>query len=226
MAAWAVRTLRHNASVDALLTLPQAATFLAAAILIALAPGPDNLMVLSIGMARGRRSGLAFGLGCALGCLNHTLLASLGISALIAASPPAFAALKIAGGLYLVWLGIQAIRNARAVASSPAGEAPKETPRKLFVKGLVANAINPKVILYFLAFLPQFVDSLRGYVPWQIAQLGLLFTLVAVVVFSAIGWFAGSIGERIARRPSIGVWLDRVAGGIFLALGLRLLVVH
>jgi threonine/homoserine/homoserine lactone efflux protein len=226
MAAWAMRMLRHNAAVDALLTLPQAATFLAAAILIALAPGPDNLMVLSIGMARGRRSGVAFGLGCALGCLNHTLLASLGISALIAASPPAFSALKIAGGLYLVWLGIQAIRNARAVASSPAGEAPKETPRKLFVKGLVANAINPKVILYFLAFLPQFVDSLRGYVPWQIAQLGLLFTLVAVIVFSAIGWFAGSIGERIARRPAIGVWLDRVAGAIFLALGLRLLVVH
>ena len=221
-----MRTLRHNAAVDALLTLPQAATFLAAATLIACAPGPDNLMVLSIGMARGRKSGVAFGLGCALGCLNHTLLAALGVSALIAASPPAFTALKIAGGLYLVWLGIQAIRNARALTSSPAGDPPKETPGRLFVKGLVANAINPKVILYFLAFLPQFVDSLRGHVPWQIAQLGLLFTLVAVVVFSAIGWFAGSIGERIARRPSIGVWLDRVAGGIFLALGLRLLVVH
>ena len=183
-------------------------------------------MVLSIGMARGPKSGVAFGLGCALGCLNHTLLAALGISALIAASPPAFTALKIAGGIYLVWLGIQAIRNARALTPSPAGAAPKEVPGRLFAKGLVANAINPKVILYFLAFLPQFVDSQRGHVPWQIAQLGALFTLVAVIVFGAIGWFAGSIGKRIARRPAIGAWLDRVAGGIFLALGLRLLVVH
>jgi threonine/homoserine/homoserine lactone efflux protein len=218
--------LRHNAAVDALLTLSQTATFLAAAILITAAPGPDNLMVLSIGMARGRAAGVAFGLGCALGCLNHTLLAALGISALIAASPPAFTALKIAGGLYLVWLGIQAIRNARAVAPAPAGAAPMETPGALFVRGLVANAINPKVILYFLAFLPQFVDGRRGHVPWQIAQLGVLFTLVAVILFSAIGWFAGSIGERINRHPAIGAWLDRVAGGIFLALGLRLLVVR
>src|SRR3954471_3942206 len=97
---------------DALLTLPQLVSFLAAAILITLAPGPDNLMVLSLGIARGRKAGVAFGLGCALGCLNHTLLAALGVSALIAASPVAFTALKIAGGLYLIWLGIQAVRNA------------------------------------------------------------------------------------------------------------------
>src|SRR5512147_918383 len=106
---------------DALLTLPQFGGFLVAAILVTLAPGPDNLMVLSLGMARGRKSGVAFGLGCALGCLNHTLLAALGVSALIAASPPAFTALKIAGGLYLVWLGIQAIRTARALDTSASG---------------------------------------------------------------------------------------------------------
>jgi threonine/homoserine/homoserine lactone efflux protein len=94
------------------------------------------------------------------------------------------------------------------------------------VKGLVANAINPKVILFFLAFLPQFVDNQRGHVAWQIAQLGVLFTIETVVVFGAIGYFAGSLGERLARRPAIGVWLDRVAGGIFVALGLRLLVVR
>ena len=211
---------------DALLTLPQFATFLAAAILITLAPGPDNLMVLSIGMARGRKPGVAFGLGCALGCLNHTLLAALGVSALIAASPTAFTALKIAGGLYLLWLGIQAIRNARALGAPQGGKALSETPGKLFVKGLVANAINPKVILYFLAFLPQFVDSQRGHVAWQIVQLGVLFTVETVIVFGAIGWFAGNVGERLARRPAIGTWLDRVAGGIFVALGLRLLVVH
>jgi threonine/homoserine/homoserine lactone efflux protein len=211
---------------DALLTLTQLATLLPAAVVVALAPGPDNLMVLSIGMARGRKPGVAFGLGCALGCLNHTLLAALGVSALIAASPPAFTALRIAGGLYLIWLGIQAIRNAGASATPRSGRTLGEAPGRLFVKGLVANAINPKVILFFLAFLPQFVDSRRGHVAWQIAQLGTLFTIATVVIFCAIGWFAGSIGERLARRPAIGTWLDRVAGGIFVALGLRLLAMH
>src|SRR5512140_236893 len=103
---------------DALLTLPQLGGFLAAAVLITIAPGPDNLMVLSMGMAHGRRQGMAFGLGCALGCLNHTALAALGVGALIAASAWAFAALKIAGGLYLVWLGAQALRSAKRVAAS------------------------------------------------------------------------------------------------------------
>src|SRR5512144_543495 len=211
---------------EALLTLPQAATFLVAAVLVTLAPGPDNLLVLSLGIARGRKSGVAFGLGCALGCLNHTLLAALGVSALIAASPATFTALKIAGGLYLIWLGIQAMRNARPLNPVPASTAPAEPPGKLFVKGLVANAINPKVILFFLAFLPQFVANERGHVAWQIAQLGAVFTAETVLIFGAIGWFAGSLGERLARRPRIGTWLDRAAGGIFVSLGLRLLAVH
>ncbi len=209
---------------DALLTLPQAATFIAAAFFVALAPGPDNLMVLSLGVARGRRAGVAFGLGCALGCLNHTLLAAVGVSALIAASPAAFTALKVAGGLYLVWIGVQAIRHARPLGAPEARAVSPETPGKLFARGLLANAINPKVILFFLAFLPQFVEAPRGHVAWQIAQLGVLFTIVAIVVFGAVGYFAGGIGERLAKRPAAGAWLDRAAGGIFVALGLRLLV--
>jgi threonine/homoserine/homoserine lactone efflux protein len=210
--------------IDALLTLPQAATFFAAALLVALAPGPDNLMVLSLGMARGRPAGVAFGAGCAIGCLNHTLLAALGVSALIAATPAAFAALRIAGGAYLVWIGVQAIRHAQPAGAHATRNAPADTPRRLFVKGLVANAINPKVILFFLAFLPQFVDPRRPGVAWQVAQFGLLFTLAALVVFGAIGWFAGSLGERLARRPRIGAWLDRAAGAVFVVLGVRLLV--
>ena len=209
---------------DFLLSLPQFSAFLAVAVLITLAPGPDNLMVLSLGMARGRRAGVAFGFGCALGCLNHTLLAALGVSALIATSPPAFTALKIAGGLYLVWLGVQAIRNARAKSQPSRDAAADDKPQALFVRGLVANAINPKVILFFLAFLPQFVEAARGHAGWQIAQLGLVFTVETAIIFAAIGWFAGSIGERLARNPAFGAWLDRVAGGIFVALGLRLMV--
>lgn len=208
---------------DALLTLPQFAAFLVAAILITLAPGPDNLMVLSLGMARGRRPGIAFGLGCALGCLNHTLLAAIGVSALIAASKPAFSTLKIAGGLYLVWLGIQSLRHARPVGAPPTAASGESSPR-LLMKGLVANAINPKVILFFLAFLPQFIDGRRGHPGWQIAQLGLVFTLETALVFAAIGWFAGNVGERLARQPALGTWLDRLAGGIFLLLGANLMV--
>lgn len=205
-----------------LLSLPQLLGFLGAALLITLAPGPDNLMVLSLGLARGRRAGMAFGAGCAIGCLNHTLLAALGVSALIAASPTAFTALRWAGGLYLLWLGIQALRS-RGSSLTP-GEAPAESPRRLFLKGLFVNAINPKVVLFFLAFLPQFVDPARGGAAGQIAQLGLLFTLQALLVFGAIGYFAGQFGERLARRPAIGLGLDRVAGAVFVALGLRLLI--
>ncbi|MDD5248724.1 MAG: LysE family translocator [Rhodocyclaceae bacterium] len=208
---------------DALLTLPQFAAFLAAAAFVTLAPGPDNLMLLSIGMARGRRQGMAFGLGCASGCLNHTALAALGVSALIAASLWAFTALKIAGGLYLIWLGAQALRNARGMTLAPAGAAPCESVGRFFVKGLIANAINPKVVLFFLAFLPQFVDTARGHVAWQIAQLGLVFTLQGALLFGAIGWFSGSVGRWLARRPGMGAWLDRAAGGIFVLLGLRLI---
>ena len=207
---------------DALLSLPQFAAFLAAAVILTLAPGPDNLMVLSLGMARGRKHGMAFGLGCATGCLNHTALAALGVSALIAASPLAFTALKIAGGLYLLWLGVQAIRNARGDVPKTAAT-PDASIGRLFARGLVANAINPKVILFFLAFLPQFVDAARGHVAWQIAQLGLVFTVQGALLFGAIGWFAGSVGERLARNPALGAWLDRVAGGIFVLLGAKLL---
>ena len=214
---------RHNADVDTLLTLPQLSAFLAAAALVTLAPGPDNLMVLSLGMARGRRAGIAFGLGCALGCLNHTLLAALGIGALIAASPPAFNALRIAGGLYLAWIGVQAIRHARPLDAPGPADAGRDTPRALFLKGLVANAINPKVILFFLAFLPQFVDGGRGQAAWQIAALGLTFTMTTIVIFGTIGWASGSLGERLERHPSAGAWLDRIAGAIFIALGARLL---
>lgn len=208
---------------DALLTLPQLGGFLAAAVLVTLAPGPDNLMVLSMGMAHGRRQGVAFGLGCALGCLNHTALAALGIGALIAASAWAFAALKIAGGLYLIWLGAQVLRNAKRMAALQPGHPPGEGVSRLFVKGLIANAINPKVVLFFLAFLPQFVDVARGNVAWQIAQLGALFTAESVLIFGAIGWFAGSVGAWLASTPGVAAWLDRAAGGIFLVLGLRLI---
>ena len=153
--------------------------FLLAAVAVTASPGPDNLMVLGIGISRGRRHGIAFGLGCALGCLSHTLLAVLGVSALVAASPLALTALKIAGGAYLVWLGVRSLRSQGQVAveSGTGGEPGAEGSeakvaanlRTLFAQGLLANAINPKVILFFLAFLPQFVQPAQGPVAWQMA---------------------------------------------------------
>ncbi|WP_190287752.1 LysE family translocator [Massilia sp. NR 4-1] len=197
--------------------------FLAAALLITASPGPDNLMVLSVGMSRGRKQGMAFGLGCALGCLSHTLLATLGVSALIAASPPAFTALKVAGGLYLIWMGIGALRS-RGGARVEGQGLPDETLLRLFGKGLFANAINPKVVLFFLSFLPQFVVAGQGSVSWQTAQLGLVFTAQGCLLFGMLGYFSGAVGKWINRNPSAGMWLDRVAGTVFVGLGLRLIV--
>lgn len=206
------------------LLLPQLLSFLGAAVMLTVAPGPDNLMVLSVGVSRGRRHGLAFGLGAALGCLSHTTLAVLGVSALIAASPVAFTALRVAGGLYLVWLGIGALRSRASSLAATATNGEEPSLPGLFAKGLIANAINPKVILFFLALLPQFVDRARGGIASQLAQLGLVFTVVSVILFGALGWFAGHVGGWLRRSPRAGLWLDRVAGSIFVAVGSRLLV--
>lgn len=205
-----------------MLTPEQFLGFLTAAVLITLSPGPDNMMVLGAGIAKGRARGIAFGLGCAFGCLTHTLLAVIGVSALIAASPTAFTALKIAGGLYLIWMGIGALRSRGS--AQVADRLPDESARRLFFKGLLANAINPKVVLFFLSFLPQFVVAARGDANWQIASLGLVFTLQAAVLFGLLGYFSGSIGQWLNRTPRAGMWLDRIAGAIFVGLGLRLIV--
>lgn len=205
------------------ITPEQFVAFLSAAILITASPGPDNLMVLSIGVTRGRIKGVVFGLGCALGCLSHTVLAAIGVSALIAASPLAFTALKVCGGLYLVWLGIGAIRS-RGGATVDGATALDEPLGKLFAKGLFANAINPKVVLFFLSFLPQFVVAERGAVSTQTALLGVVFTLQACVLFGLLGYFSGAVGQWMARTPKASLWLDRAAGTIFIALGLKLIV--
>jgi threonine/homoserine/homoserine lactone efflux protein len=203
-----------------MLTAQQLLTFLGAAILLTLSPGPDNMMVLGIGMAKGQARGMAFGLGCALGCISHTLLAVIGVSALIAASPLAFTSLKVCGGLYLAWMGFHAIRS-RGGASASRAEGVTESARALFFRGVFANAINPKVALFFLSFLPQFVIAQRGDANLQTALLGLAFTAQAAVLFVMLGFFSGSIG---AWRPRAGMWMDRVAGAVFIALGVRLIV--
>jgi threonine/homoserine/homoserine lactone efflux protein len=198
--------------------------FLVAAVAITASPGPDNLMVLGVGVSQGRRQGVAFGLGCAFGCLSHTLLAVVGVSALVAASPWAFTALKVGGGLYLLWLGLQALRSRGAAALQARPGLAAGTTAALFLRGVLANAINPKVVLFFLSFLPQFVVADRGSVGLQLAALGVVFTAQAAVLFGLLGFFAGSVGQGLQRWPQAGMWLDRLAGVIFIGLGLRLIV--
>lgn len=205
------------------ITPEQLLPFLLTAVLLTATPGPDNLMVLSVGASKGRRLGMAFGLGCATGCLSHTLLAALGVSAVLAASPVAFTALRVLGGAYLVWLGIGALRSRGGVGLPVAGaDATGDSAARQFAKGVLANAINPKVVLFFLSFLPQFVVPAQGSVPLQMAVLGLVFTLQAAVLFGALGWFAGGIGQWLQRRPRAGLWLDRASGVVFVGLGLRM----
>ncbi len=132
--------------------------------------------------------------------------------------------LKWVGGAYLVWLGVQALRHAGSggtVRTDVAGQAAQPL-RVLFARGMLANAVNPKVVLFFLSFLPQFVVPSQGAVGLQLGVLGLVFTLQAALLFGLLGCFAGTIGHWLQRRPRAGLWLDRIAGTVFIALGLRM----
>lgn len=207
-------------------TLAQLALFLPVAFLLSLAPGPDNLTVLSLGLSRGRAASFGFAMGCAAGCLNHTLLAALGVSALIAATPSAFRLLQYAGAAYLCWLGWQALKSrGDRLGSSRTQDPSAQTATGLgsyFRRGLIANAINPKVGLFFLALLPQFVDAAGVPPAVQIAVLGIVFALAAASVFGLIAVTAGELGAWLQRRSTVTRWLDRATGLLFIGLGLRL----
>jgi len=193
--------------------------FLAASVAVTAAPGPDNLQVLARGISQGRAAGLVAALGFAAGLTFHTTLAAFGVAALLRSSPLAFEIVKIAGGLYLIWIGFKALTS-RGLAS-----AHERTPQPLssvFRQSVVGNMMNPKVTLFFVVFLPQFVDpSGTQRVAVQMIELGLVFMLQTLAIFSVFGLFAGTLGAWLKRRPRVGVWLDRLAGATFIALGLR-----
>ncbi len=205
-----------------MLSLDTLLAFLAISVVITLAPGPDNLMVLGQSLARGRSAGFGVAVGCALGCFTHTLWAAIGVSAAIASSPNVFLGLKLAGAAYLAWLGFQALRNAAAPRIEATNAQPAEPWLRYLRRGFIANAINPKVALFFLAFLPQFARAEAGGLSLQMVQLGVVFALQTTVVFGAIALAAGSVGRALARRPAAGAWLDRIAGLIFIGLAVRL----
>ncbi len=193
--------------------------FVVASLICTAAPGPDNLAILSLGLTHGRRAGVGFAVGCALGCLTHTVWAALGVAALVAASDLAFAILKYAGAAYLLFLGVQALRGAPAVI----GETKPVASSRFLVRGFIANAINPKVALFFLAFLPQFVSA-GSNVSLQMLLLGLSFAVLTVIVFVPLGYFSGQVGAWLRRRPGVARWMDRMTGALFIGLALRLAI--
>ena len=199
--------------------MPNFLLFLAASIAITVAPGPDNLQVLARGISQGRAAGLVAAIGFAAGISFHTTLAALGVAALLKSSPIAFEAVKLAGAAYLIWIGIKAIRSK---GLSSAHERPSQPLAVVFRQSVIGNLLNPKVTLFFIVFLPQFVNPHGAQsVMLQMFELGGVFMSQTVVVFSVFGVAAGMIGAYLKRRPKVGVWLDRLAGATFIGLGLR-----
>ena len=199
--------------------MPDIALFLAASALLTVAPGPDIVYVLTRGISQGRKAGIAAALGFASGCIFHTVLAAVGIAALIRSSDLAFDVVRYAGAAYLVWIGIQALRH-RSSFSIEGAEDTKALAT-IYKQSVIGNMLNPKVTLFFLAFLPQFVDAQAGHVGWQMALLGVVFMSNTIVIFGAVALFAGWIGAWMRRKPAIGERLNVFAGATFIALGIR-----
>jgi threonine/homoserine/homoserine lactone efflux protein len=196
------------------------AGFFAAAVLLALAPGPDNLFVLTQSALYGRASGLAVMGGLCTGLVGHTVAVALGVAVIFQTSALAFSALKYAGAAYLLYLAWQAFR---ATANGPAAVC-REQLGKLYRRGIIMNLTNPKVSLFFLAFLPQFADPSRGSLPGQLILLGGTFIVATILVFGAIALLAGSLGGWLKRSPLVQRTLNWLAGSLFVALALALAV--
>ena len=195
-------------------------TFFVASILLALAPGPDNIFVLTQSSLYGKRSGLVVMLGLCTGLVVHSFAVALGVAVIFEQSALAFSALKLAGAGYLLYLAWQAFR---ASATKIQGKGNGEIRLlKLYGRGIIMNITNPKVSIFFLAFLPQFADPSRGPVWLQILILGGLFILSTILVFGGIALLAGTIGQWVNRSGRAQKIMNRVTGTIFVGLALKL----
>ncbi|SMD00807.1 Threonine/homoserine/homoserine lactone efflux protein [Desulfocicer vacuolatum DSM 3385] len=195
-------------------------TFFAAAILLALAPGPDNIFVLTQSTLRGRWAGVAVTMGLCTGLVFHSSAVALGVAAIFQTSVLAFSALKFAGAGYLIYLAWQAFRASAQKFSG--GSMETMSFKKLYGRGIIMNITNPKVSIFFLAFLPQFVVPSAGSIPLQILMLGGIFIFATLIVFGSIAMVAGYLGERMNQSPGMQKILNRVAGTVFLGLALKL----
>ena len=199
------------------------ALYVLAVFLAMIAPGPDMLFVLAVGVRGGPRAGLLAALGAASSEIVQITAVAAGLSALFAAAPTAFTVLRLCGAAYLLYLGVQALRNARRgspVAESPA--AAKPSGRYAYLRGFLTNLVNPKMVTFAVAFLPQFVDRGLGHVPLQFAVLGAIFVVFEVLVDGTVGLTAGRLGSWLSRRRRARQALDVGSGTIMVALAGRL----
>lgn len=195
--------------------------FFSAALLLALSPGPDNLFVLAQSARYGRRAGVVVTLGLCTGLVGHTLAVAFGLAAIVQASAVTFMILRVVGAIYLLYLAWQAWR---AGTESDRSVAPVLSGSELYWRGIVMNLTNPKVSLFFLAFLPQFADPQRGSMTVQFLALGALFILATLIVFGILSMVAGGLGERFRRSPAAQRVVNRAAALIFAGLAFRLAI--
>ncbi len=174
--------------------------FMGASVALTIAPGPDNIFVLTQGIACGRKPAIITALGMCSGISVHTTAAAFGVSAVFYSSILAFNLVKFAGAAYLLFLAYKTLKNCSAIKLATADN---RASMALFKRGFIMNVLNPKVAMFFLAFLPQFVTPNSGYFPLQMLLLGLIFMVQAIIIFCLIGFFSGGIGNFILARPGI-----------------------
>ena|SRR5690554_1480081 len=203
-----------------LITLEVTLLFTVSSAALAVAPGPDNIFVLAQSAIHGRKAGILVTLGLCTGLLFHITAVALGVAAVIMASSIAFTILKAAGAGYLLYLAWQAFRAGDARIDTSNGDV--LSAKALYFRGILMNISNPKIAIFFLAFLPQFADPARGSVAAQIVILGLLFMGTTLVIFGAIAWASGRIGVWLRKSYRAQSIMNRTAGMIFLLLACRL----
>ena len=194
-------------------------TFAAATLILNLTPGPDMMYIIARSLGQGRRAGMVSALGITGGCLFHALAATVGIAALLRSWPIAFDAIRYAGAVYLIYLGIRLLawrkRDGEITRATPSAPLPA-----IFRQGVITNILNPKVALFFLAFLPQFVAPARGSAALQLAVLSLYFILSTTILNLAVAFLSGVAGDFLRRGRHIAR-MERASGAVFIALGLR-----
>ena len=197
-------------------------TFFTLSLILGFTPGPDNLFVLMQSATQGKNAGMFVVLGLCAGLIVHTTAVVLGLAAIFAASATAFTLLKFAGAAYFISLAWQAFR---APATNINGEGSRQSNRRrMFLRGIIMNLTNPKVIFFFLALRPQFVEADRGSVTLQLFSLGFIFILATVVAFGSITWFAAAVSNHLIRSPITQRWLQCLAGTVLLGMAAHLAV--
>ena len=201
--------------------------FVLSGFLLNITPGPDTLYIVGRGSTQGWRAGAVAALGIGAGTLVHICAAALGLSAILAASASAFTALKIIGAAYLLYVGISLIRSAGAPEASPGAIAVRPASiRSIFVQGFLTNVLNPKVALFFLAFLPQFVASDAGSKPLAFLFLGGIFDFNGTLWNLFVAWSTARLSSRLAPSAAFKRWFSRCVGSVFVFIGIRLALAH